>query len=239
MPAAIDEQIKQKVIQEWFSGFPRDKIAAENNLGAGTVSSIIAHYKAGLEELDFDSIRQLAIEARQHDLNLSELASNFRLHNFIKNSGAAEDEIESFIDNINSGDVSPEKAVEYVNHLFAVSSEQSIPLDQVPNYIKQKLEEKQKIDDQIKEADAILQSKNVSIEAIDEHIHLKEELKKYRLSTKDIHRLVNLLLAAKEYRYSPAKIVSKLRNIKRLENKENKQKIIVKHCRSKRKSTKR
>jgi hypothetical protein len=40
------------------------------------------------------------------------------------------------------------------------------------------------------------------------------------LSTKDIHRLLNLLLAAKEYRYNPGKIVSKLRNIKRLENKE-------------------
>jgi hypothetical protein len=51
---------------------------------------------------------------------------------------------------------------------------------------------------------------------------LKEELRKYRLSTKDIHRLVNLLLAAKEYRYNPGKVVAKLRNIKRLENKENK-----------------
>jgi hypothetical protein len=40
------------------------------------------------------------------------------------------------------------------------------------------------------------------------------------LSTKDIHRLVNLLEAAKEYRYSPGKIVAKLCNIKRLENKE-------------------
>jgi len=42
------------------------------------------------------------------------------------------------------------------------------------------------------------------------------------LSTKDIHRLVNLLETAKEYRYSPGKIVAKLRSIKRLENKENK-----------------
>jgi DNA helicase IV len=64
-------------------------------------------------------------------------------------------------------------------------------------------------------------SKNVSIEAINEHIQLKEELKKYRLSIKDIHRLLDLLVAAKEYRYSPGKIVSKLRSIKRLENKEN------------------
>src|SRR5919202_5402365 len=92
----------------------------------------------------------------------------------------------------------------------------------MPDNIKQKLEAKQKIEEEIRQADAILQNKNVSIEAINEHIHLKEELKKYRLSTKDIRRLLDLLEAAKEYRYSPGKIVAKLRSIKRLENKENK-----------------
>jgi hypothetical protein len=123
---------------------------------------------------------------------------------------------------INSGDVSPENIVQYVNQLYDVSKEESIPPDQVPGYIGERLQEKQKIDEQIKEADATLQSKNVSIEAINEHIQLNEELMKYRLSTKDIHRLLDLLEAAKEYRYSPGKIVAKLRNIKRLENKENK-----------------
>jgi hypothetical protein len=36
----------------------------------------------------------------------------------------------------------------------------------VSGYIKKKLEEKQKIDEQIKEADAMLQSKNVNSETI-------------------------------------------------------------------------
>jgi hypothetical protein len=107
MPAPIDEAIKRRVIQQWFNGFPRDKIAAENNIGAGTVSSIIANYKAGLEELDFDSIRQLAVEARQHGLNLSELASHFRLYNYFIKSGAAEDKVESFITKASSNDIPP------------------------------------------------------------------------------------------------------------------------------------
>jgi hypothetical protein len=220
MPPLTDEQTRRNVIRQWISGFPRDTIAEQNGIGAGTVSSIVSNYKVGLEELDFDSIRQLAVEARQHGWNLSDLASHARLYNFFRNSGAAEEDIESFITNINSHDVSPEKAVQYVNQLYNVSKEETIPLDQVPNYIEKKLEEKKKIDEQIKEADAILQSKNVSIEAINEHIQLNKELKKYRLSTKDIHKLLNLLLAAKEYRYSPGKIVAKLRSIKRLENKE-------------------
>jgi hypothetical protein len=136
MPPLTDERTRRNVIRGWILGFPRDTIAAENNIGAGTVSSIIANYKVGLEELDFDSIRQLAVEARQQSWNFADLASHARLYNFFRNSGAAD--IESFIDNINSRDVSPEKAVQYVNQLYNVSREQSIPLDQVPSYIEKK-----------------------------------------------------------------------------------------------------
>jgi hypothetical protein len=158
---------------------------------------------------------------------LSDLASNFRLRNFIKESGAAEDKIESFIDDINYGDVCPEKAVEYVNQLFAVSSEQSIPLDQVPNYIKEKLEEKKKIDDQIKEADAVLKSENVNIETINEHVKLNEKLNEYNLSFQDIDKLLNVLVNAKENEFDGKKIVEKLKRIKRLQNRGEK---LKRHC---------
>jgi hypothetical protein len=222
MPPLTDEETRRNVIRQWILGFPRDTIAEQNNIGAGTVSSIITNYKVSLEELDFDSIRQLAVEARQHGWNFADLASHARLYNYFIKSGASEKAIESFITKVSATDVSPEQTIELVYQLHEISKEESIPLDQVPNYIKQKLEEKKNIDEQITQADATLQSKNVSIEAINEHIHLKEELKKYRLSTKDIRRLVNLLEAAKEYRYSHGKIVAKLRSIKGLENKENK-----------------
>ena len=45
MPAAIAEITKRRVIQQWISGCSLDKIAAENNIGAGTVSSIVNNYK--------------------------------------------------------------------------------------------------------------------------------------------------------------------------------------------------
>ena len=73
----------------------------------------------------------------------------------------------------------------------------------------------------------MLQSKNVNIQAINEYIQLSEELNKHRLSTKDIHKLLNLLLAAKEYMYDQGKIVAKLRNLKHLKNKENR---LKRHC---------
>jgi alcohol dehydrogenase class IV len=70
---------------------------------------------------------------------------------------------------------------------------------ELPGYIKKKLEEKQKIDEQIKQADATLQSKNVNIEAINEHLKLNEKLKEHDISTQDIDKLLNILLNAKKY----------------------------------------
>ena len=107
MPSLTDEQTRRNVIRDWISGIPRDSIAVQNNIGAGTVSSIITNYKAGPEELDFDSIRHLAVEARQHGWNLADLASHARLYNYFINSGATEDKIESFIAKVSSNDIPP------------------------------------------------------------------------------------------------------------------------------------
>ena len=105
------------MIRQWILGFPRDAIAEQNGIGAGTVSSIVANYKAGLEELDFDSIRQLAVEARQQGWNFADLASHVRLHNYFIKSGVAENKVESFITKLSSVDVSPERVIELVYQL--------------------------------------------------------------------------------------------------------------------------
>src|SRR5919199_188896 len=108
MPPLTDERIRRNVIRQWLSGIPRDTIAEQNNIGAGTVSSIVASHKIGLEELDFDSIRQLAVEARQHGLNFSGLASHARLYNYFIKSGAAENNA-----NVSINDASPEKIIAF------------------------------------------------------------------------------------------------------------------------------
>ncbi len=100
--------------------------------------------------------------------------------------------------------------------LHEISKQESIPLDQVPEYVKQKLEAKQKIDEDVKQADAILQSKNVTIEAINGYLKLIDELDKHGLSAQDTDKLLNLLLNAKEYQFDVKKIAGKLRGIHRL-----------------------
>jgi hypothetical protein len=220
MPAPIEASIKTKVIRQWLSGDSRSKIAMDNNIGEGTIGNIINYFKIGLDNSEFDSARELALQAKKQGLNLSDLASNFRLHNFIKTSGNSENAIESFISNISSSELPPEKVVEIVNQIYKISKSESVSPDQLPNYMKEKYEQKQRIDEQIKEVDGVLQNKNVAIEAINEHIKLNEKLKEHGLSTDDIHELLSVLSNAKKYGFDGKEIAEKLYNFKFLEWKE-------------------
>jgi hypothetical protein len=71
-----------------------------------------------------------------------------------------------------------------------------------------------------KKADATLQSKNVNIEAINEHIQLNEKLNEHGLSTQDIDKLSKILANAARYGFDGNRIASKLYDIQDLERKE-------------------
>ena len=103
MPAPINEIVKRRVIQQWLAGEAREKIIADNDIGAGTISIIVDDYKAGLDNFNLDSFGELTLEARKRAMSTSDLASFFKLYNFFRGSGAKENEIESFITNIKSG----------------------------------------------------------------------------------------------------------------------------------------
>jgi hypothetical protein len=227
MPAPIDEVVKRRVVQQWLAGEPREKIIDDNGIGAGTVSIIVDDYKTGLDNFDLDSFRELTLEAKKRGMTPNDLASFFRLYNFFRNSGAAEKDVESFITNINSGYLPPGKAIELINQIYEISKSDSVPPDQLPNYIKQKLIQKQRIDEQIKEADAVLQSKNVKAKAINEHVKLTQKLDKHGLSTQDINKLVKFVMNAKRYGFDPKNVVAKMNNIKQLEKRE---KELVRTC---------
>jgi hypothetical protein len=211
---------KPIVIRQWLAGDSRAKIAIDNNVGEGTVSSIVNNFKIELDNSEFDSARELALELKKQRVRLNDLALHFRLYNSFIKSGASENQVDSFIANVGTAEVPPEKIIELVNQLYRISKAESIPLDQAPEYVKQRLGEKQKIDQEIQQADVVLQSKNVTIEAINEYIKLREELEKHDLSAQDTDKLLNLLLNAKEYQFDAKKISGKLRGIERLEKKE-------------------
>jgi hypothetical protein len=154
------------------------------------------------------------------------------LYNFFRGSGVKENEIESFITNINSGYIPPGKAIELINEIHEITKSKSVPPDQVLDYVKQRLEQKKEIEEAIQQANDVLQSKNVTIEAINEYLKLGEELDKHGLSAKDIDKLPNILLNAKEYQFDAKKIAGKLHGIQRLEKKKSSLEVGAKYSQS-------
>jgi len=174
----------------------------------------------GLDNLELHSFRELTVEAKKRAMTSSDLASFFRLYNFFRSSGANENEVESFIININSGYIPLDRAIELINQIYEITKSELIPPDQLSTYIKQKLEEKQRIEQEIHQANDVLESKNVAIESINDYIKLNGELEEHGLSTDNIHKLLSVLINAKRYGFDGKEIAEKLYNFKFLEWKE-------------------
>jgi hypothetical protein len=218
MPAAIPDEIRNRAIKQWFSGDTRAKIASDNNIGEGSVTNIVSDFNKGLADLEFESLREIAVESRKQGLTLGDLGPRLRLYNYIKKLGADGDQIESFVANCMNGvnSLHPEKIIDLTNQLFDIAKSESIPPAEVPVYTKQKLEEKNRLEEQIQEAGTVLQSKNVDIETINEFNQLKEHLSKHNLSLEDPTRLLSILQTIRQIGYEPRKIVAAFASMKSL-----------------------
>ncbi len=210
MPAPIAEIVKRRVVQQWLAGEAREKIITDNEIASGTISIIVDEYKTRLDNFEIDSFRELILEARKRGMTAAYLASFFRIYNFFRGSGAKENEVESFITNVNSGYITPGKAIELINQIYEITRNESIPPDELPDYIKQKLEAKLKIDEEIQQADALLQSKNVKVKAINDYIKLSQKLDKHGLSTQDVNKLVKFVMTAKRYGFDSKNVGAKM-----------------------------
>ena len=226
MPAAIDTQVKKQVIKQYLSGDSRDRIAADNGIGAGTVSNIINELKKGVEDSDYDSVRELAVYSKKEGFDLSRLASSIRLNNYIQKIGANQDQIEPFIANlVNTPE--PEKLIDVANQVVHLSRSESIPLGELEDHVKHQEEEKQRLEEEIKQRRAILESTNVDVQTIYDYNQLKAELSKHNLSCEEPERLVTVLNNMKHCRYDPKKIVAEFERLNSLRRSE---RILKNNC---------
>jgi hypothetical protein len=220
MPLAIVDHIRNQVIKEWLSGNSRNDIATKNKIGAGTVSNIINEWKKGLDNSEYESIRELAVLSKKEAMTLSDVAANVRLNNYIQKLGANVEQIESFIANIaNSQD--PQKLVDTANQVAQISTSESIHLDMMADYIKQQKEDKQRLEEEIQEAEAELQSKNTDTQTLNNYKKLEEQLNSHRLSMAEPQMLVSVLHTIRQIGYSPHKVVRELTRIKSLSKLKN------------------
>ena len=114
----------------------------------------------------------------------------------------------------------PEKLIHVANQIADLSKSESIPLEDLEGHVKQKKEQKQILEEEIKQRRAILESTNVEIQTINEYKKLKAELSKHNLSSEDPNKLVTVFNNIRHYGYDSKKIVAELSNIKSLKRRE-------------------
>ncbi len=226
MPPAIPDEIRERTIKQWLSGDTRAKIASDNNIGEGSVTNIVSDFNIGLADSEYETIREVALESRKQGLTVRDLGSTLRLHNFIKKFGANEDQFESFIANL-ANSPEPERLINVANQVAQLSRSESIPLEDLQSHVKQKEEEKQRLEEEIKRRHSILESTDVDLKTIEEYKQLKEELNKRGLSIEDPDRLLTILKSFKQLKYDPNKIIAEFSRLNSLRRSE---RILKNNC---------
>ncbi|MDQ3970457.1 MAG: hypothetical protein M3227_02075, partial [Thermoproteota archaeon] len=235
----IPTHIKEEAIRKWLSGEQRDKIASDMSMGAGTVSNIIAEWKEEIGIPTADTLRVLATGLKRSNINALQCAKGYRLLNIINNLGVQEEEenIESFLTQIHklctSKNVPPEVIVNISQQIVTLG--ETIPFSQIPEYMQQKIEEKQRLEQEIKtlrekkmsaqnECDEALRSSSITIHTLHEYMHLREcLLEEYGLSIDDddtLPKLINVISNLKYSGYDVKAITKKLSNINNLQTRE-------------------
>jgi hypothetical protein len=237
MPAKLPENIKSAVIQQWLQGKARDLIAVDTGLSSGAVTNIINEWSHGLGYPLADELRELATTFKKIGITASQCAVGFRLATRMVKLGVDEEEFESFISHIydkcNKLGLQPDKIAYYIDELLKFSKD--VPLSQITEHIKQKTNDKSKLEKDIEELQdrikqlqeeklAAEELRNVSLEnekmtasELKWYSDLKRELKnKYGIPIENVSMFAKAIHGVGQYDYDVDKIISEFSDLENL-----------------------
>jgi hypothetical protein len=238
MPAKLPENIKSAVIQQWLQGKARDLIAVDTGLSSGAVTNIINEWRHGLGYPLADELRELATTLKKIGITASQCTVGFRLATIMIKLGVDDEEFESFISDIYDKckrlDLQPDKIAYYIGELLTFSKD--IPLSQIPDYIKQKTNDKSKLKknieglqekiNQLEEErllaeelrNASLENERIAASELKWCSDLKTELKKYGIPIENVSFFARAIHGLGQYDYDVDKIISEFSDLENLKN---------------------
>ena len=228
LPTKLPENTKPAVIQQWLKGSARDLIAVDTGLSAGAVTNIINQWRRGMSYPLADDLRELAVTFKKIGITASQCALGFRLATIMIKLGVNEQEFEYFISQIYNDsknlDLQPDKIAYYLDELLKFSKD--IPLSQIPYYIKQKTNEKSKLEKDIEELqektkqleqerlaseelnNASLENGSRTASILAWYLKLKTELDRYKIPLEDVVLFAKAVRGLGEYGYDVDKIIA-------------------------------
>ncbi len=219
MPAAIDQAIKKQVIAQYLQGVSRDRIAADNGIGAGTVSNIIDEWKKGVQDSDYESIRELSVFCKKQGVTLNALASCIRVNNYIQSLGANANEsiLELLIaDLANYPDRDPAKLIEAAAQI----SESGISLEKLEEHVRVLKTEKETLQREIDDGRTILDGVDVDVESrrklVEEYAQMKVEMRRYGIGAEAPGKIQACLQRLKDANYNAEEVIAGYANMQTL-----------------------
>ncbi len=147
----IPPTLKKKVIQEWLQAFSRDKIALNNNISSGAVTSIIKQSKGDIPDIDL--LRETALLVKRGNLDLNHFASSIRLKNMLDKLGLGEEMVESLLEDIETHcfryQMDETEFVSKIDEVSKLVDSLDIPIHEIPSYIDQRRKESENLDVEI------------------------------------------------------------------------------------------
>jgi FtsZ-binding cell division protein ZapB len=228
MPAGLPINIKTLVIQQWLQGKPRNDIAAENGVSSGAVTNIVNEWRYNLGFAVADELRQLAVTMRKVGITAAQCALGFRITTVMLRIGVKEDALESFVLDVYNRcqdiGILPENISSYLADLLEFSK--TVPFSKIPHYIKEKNDEKIKLEEEIEKLKAqiqtlqqekqnadsirntILEDGKITSYRLKWYSDLKAELGKYGIPVDDISKLAKLVNCLKQYQYDVENVIN-------------------------------
>ncbi|MGB8033441.1 MAG: hypothetical protein WCF03_06425 [Nitrososphaeraceae archaeon] len=230
MPTRISDAFKSVVIQQWLEGIALDTIAANNDLNGGGVTNFINEWKQGLGSLVADELRELAVALKKIGTTSAQCALGSRVTEIMINLGVKENGFEAFItDTYNRCKdlgLTPENIAFHLKDLLDFSTTYAIPFSQIPKYVKQKTDEKQKLEEETKKLkgqiemltleksdrqflrDQALQDERMTATELKSFSNIKAELRKYDIPVDDISKFAKAVDGIRQYGYDVGKVIS-------------------------------
>ena len=139
------------MLYQWIQGIPRDKIAENNDIGRGTVTTIIQQFKTNVPDIDL--MRQTALQIKKEDIEIFSFAASIRLRRLLEQLQITEDQIESFLEEIIlycfKQQIIPKDFVLKIKDVSDLALDLKTSIHKLPSFINQLLSQKSKIEKDI------------------------------------------------------------------------------------------
>jgi hypothetical protein len=185
--------IKNKVLGGWLRGLSRDSIAIENNIGYGSVSSIIDQFRVQISDIDL--LRAVSTELRKNGLDLFQMGASIRLKRKLDKISLPVEKIEYILEQINihcfQEGIETEQFFVQIDEVTQIANNLGFSIYEIPEIIERGKLEIARLDELIS-----IKTKEVSRLIVEEGITNKDL--EYRMTKPLADRIKQLEWESKE-----------------------------------------